>query len=302
MGVMDRLAKLDSSMQRGLDNSMAALFGGKVVPAEIEELVKQEAQDSVVVTDRDEYVSPNVFAVGVSSKDLENLSQQRDLPADLAEQLMRYVRNLGWFLDGPAVVRIAEESGLRTGQLRVSSYIDQEPDVVSGFDAIVAEPKKKRRRHAASLVPTDHNHQEDHMNEPTTDAAATGGTPTVSLLLQDGSSRTYLVHEGSNILGRSNDADFRLPDTGVSRQHAEITWDGEVAVLVDLQSTNGTTVNEEPVENWMLADGDVITLGHSHIEVRIVEPLAQAAAAADAHQDVPEAQVDAHPSTEFFRP
>ena len=298
MGVMDRLAKLDSSMQRGLDNSMAALFGGKVVPAEIEELVKQEAQDSVVVTDMDEYVSPNVFAVGVSSKDLENLSQHRDLPADLAEQLMRYVRNLGWFLDGPPVVRIAEESGLRTGQLRVSSYIDQEPDVVSGFDAIVAEPKKRRQ----ARVPKDRKDQEDHMNEPNA-AQSAGGTPTVSLLLQDGSSRTYLVHEGSNILGRSNDADFRLPDTGVSRQHAEITWDGEVAVLVDLQSTNGTTVNEEPVENWMLADGDVITLGHSHIEVRIVEPLAQAAeAAAPQPADVAEAQIDAHPRTEFFRP
>ena len=47
MAVMDRLAKLDSSLQRGLDNSMAALFGGKVVPEEIEELVKQEAQDSL---------------------------------------------------------------------------------------------------------------------------------------------------------------------------------------------------------------------------------------------------------------
>ena len=111
------------------------------------------------------------------------------------------------------------------------------------------------------------------------------------------------MHEGSNILGRSNDADFRLPDTGVSRQHAEITWDGEVAVLVDLQSTNGTTVNEEPVENWMLADGDVITLGHSHIEVRIVEPLARAAeAAAPQPADIEEAQIDAHPRTEFFRP
>ncbi|PIH11580.1 hypothetical protein CTJ10_12585, partial [Staphylococcus epidermidis] len=58
MAVMDRLAKLDSSLQRGLDNSMAALFGGKVVPEEIEELVKQEAQDSLVVTDKDEYVAP----------------------------------------------------------------------------------------------------------------------------------------------------------------------------------------------------------------------------------------------------
>lgn len=294
---MDRLAKLDSSLQRGLDNSMAALFGGKVVPEEVEELVKQEAQDSLVVTDRDEYVAPNVYAVGVSSKDLENLSQNRDLPVDLADQLMRYVRNKQWFLDGPVVVRIAEESGLRTGQLRVSSYIDTMPDVVSGFDAIVAEPKKRKASRSQL--------KEDAMSEPNANpqqdpqAAANTDAATVSLLLQDGSSRTYLVHEGSNILGRSNDSDFRLPDTGVSRQHAEITWDGQVAVLVDLQSTNGTTVNDEPVENWMLADGDVITLGHSNIEVRIVGSQDQPQAGANEPQFTDSV---AHPSTEYFRP
>ena len=297
MAVMDRLAKLDSSLQRGLDNSMAALFGGKVVPEEIEELVKQEAQDSLVVTDKDEYVAPNVYAVGVSSKDLENLSQNRDLPVDLADQLMRYVRNKQWFLDGPVVVRIAEESGLRTGQLRVSSYIDTMPDVVSGFDAIVAEPKKRKASRSQL--------KEDAMSEPNANqpqgpqAAANAEATTVSLLLQDGSSRTYLVHEGSNILGRSNDSDFRLPDTGVSRQHAEITWDGQVAVLVDLQSTNGTTVNDEPVENWMLADGDVITLGHSNIEVRIVGSQDQPQAGANEPQFTDSV---AHPSTEYFRP
>ena len=183
MAVMDRLAKLDSSLQRGLDNSMAALFGGKVVPEEIEELVKQEAQDSLVVTDRDEYVAPNVYAVGVSSKDLENLSRNRDLPADLADQLMRYVRNKQWFLDGPAVVRIAEESGLRTGQLRVSSYIDTMPDVASGFDAIVAEPTKRRASRSQL--------KEDAMSEPTPENSQQNPQqPTVSLLLQDGSSCT----------------------------------------------------------------------------------------------------------------
>ena len=290
---MDRLAKLDSSLQRGLDNSMAALFGGKVVPEEIEVLVKQEAQDSLVVTDKDEYVAPNVYAVGVSSKDLENLSQNRDLPVDLADQLMRFVRNKQWFLDGPVVVRIAEESGLRTGQLRVSSYIDTMPDVVSGFDAIVAEPTKRRASRSQL--------KEDAMSEPNANPQnpQDAGEARVSLLLQDGSSRTYLVHEGSNILGRSNDSDFRLPDTGVSRQHAEITWDGQVAVLVDLQSTNGTTVNDEPVENWMLADGDVITLGHSNIEVRIVG--AQDQPQADGSEPQFTDSVS-HPSTEYFRP
>ena len=82
-----------------------------------------------------------------------------------------------------------------------------------------------------------------------------------------------MVQEGSNIIGRSNEADFRLPDTGVSRKHAEITWDGRDAILVDLQSTNGTAVNDMPIENWLLADGDVIAIGHSYIEVRIVEDL-----------------------------
>ena len=93
--------------------------------------------------------------------------------------------------------------------------------------------------------------------------------PLVTLLLQDGSSRTYLVQEGTNIIGRGTDVDFRLPDMGVSRRHAEVMWDGRDAVLVDLHSTNGTTVNDTDIENWLLADGDVIKVGHSYIEVRI---------------------------------
>ncbi|WP_342318777.1 DUF3662 and FHA domain-containing protein [Corynebacterium mayonis] len=285
MGLMDRLAKLDSSMQRGVDNSMAAIFGGKVVPAEIEELLKQEAQDSLAMSQHDVVMAPNVYAVGVSSKDLENLSREPDLPTQLADQLARFIRNQGWYLEGPVAVRVAEESGLRTGQLRASSYVDPMPDVGSGFDAIFAEPRTHNDV-------TGNRDQEVDMSEPTN-----ASEPTVSLLLQDGSSRTYLVREGSNILGRSNDADFRLPDTGVSRQHAEITWDGESAVLVDLQSTNGTTVNDEPVENWLLADGDVITVGHSHIEVRIVEPNGEGVTS-DAGLNPEDV---AHPRTEFFR-
>ena len=41
------------------------------------------------------------------------------------------------------------------------------------------------------------------------------------------------------------------------------------SVLVDLHSTNGTMVNDSPIDNWLLADGDVISMGHSVMEVRI---------------------------------
>jgi hypothetical protein len=92
---------------------------------------------------------------------------------------------------------------------------------------------------------------------------------TVTLQLDDGSGRTYQLREGANVIGRGQDAQFRLPDTGVSRRHLEIRWDGQVALLADLNSTNGTTVNNAPVQEWQLADGDVIRLGHSEIIVRV---------------------------------
>jgi len=97
---------------------------------------------------------------------------------------------------------------------------------------------------------------------------ATYAPTAITLLLEDGSNRTFSLREGSNVIGRGQDAQFRLPDTGVSRRHVEIRWDGHSAMLADLNSTNGTTVNDVQVSNWELADGDRIRIGHSDITVR----------------------------------
>ena len=85
------------------------------------------------------------------------------------------------------------------------------------------------------------------------------------LSVDDGSHRTYQLQRGSNILGRGQDASFRLPDTSVSRRHVDIYFDGQVAVMHDLGSTNGTSVNGSTVQTWQLADGDVIRVGHSTV-------------------------------------
>jgi hypothetical protein len=97
---------------------------------------------------------------------------------------------------------------------------------------------------------------------------APGRQLNASLQLDDGSNRTYSLKQGGNVVGRGQDADFRLPDTGVSRRHLEITWDGQSATLADIGSTNGTTVNGTPVQTWQLADGDVIRVGHSSLVFR----------------------------------
>jgi len=65
------------------------------------------------------------------------------------------------------------------------------------------------------------------------------------------------------VFGRSDECDVVLTDGNVSRVHAHaIVLDGLVA-LVDLNSSNGTYVNELPISRILLMDGDEVRLGET---------------------------------------
>jgi hypothetical protein len=86
-----------------------------------------------------------------------------------------------------------------------------------------------------------------------------------ALVVQDGTGRSYPLRRGSNVVGRGQDAALRLADTAVSREHIDVYFDGRIAIVHDLGSTNGTTVNGALIQTWQLADGDVIRLGTSTV-------------------------------------
>lgn len=72
------------------------------------------------------------------------------------------------------------------------------------------------------------------------------------------------------VIGRGSEADITLDDTGTSRKHLEILWDGERAQLTDLGSTNGTRLNGEPVTRAVLPPDSVIELGRTRILFRVL--------------------------------
>jgi hypothetical protein len=100
-------------------------------------------------------------------------------------------------------------------------------------------------------------------NDPRPVQPDTGTQP--ALIVQDGTGRSYPLRRGSNVVGRGQDAALRLADTAVSREHIDVYFDGRIAIVHDLGSTNGTTVNGAPIQTWQLADGDVIRLGTSTV-------------------------------------
>lgn len=64
-------------------------------------------------------------------------------------------------------------------------------------------------------------------------------------------------------IGREEGNSVRLNDDRISRYHAKIILDGHDLVLADLDSTNGTRVNGQPVQIRRLLPGDRIQLGRS---------------------------------------
>jgi hypothetical protein len=72
------------------------------------------------------------------------------------------------------------------------------------------------------------------------------------------------------VIGRGSDADITIPDPGTSRKHVEILWDGERAMVRDLGSTNGTTLDGRRVSEAPLAPDSVVRIGRTEIVFHVV--------------------------------
>lgn len=75
---------------------------------------------------------------------------------------------------------------------------------------------------------------------------------------------------GSTVIGRGTDADITIDDSGASRRHAEVVWDGRRAGVRDLGSTNGTKLNGRPIAQAALEPDSAILIGRHELVFRVI--------------------------------
>jgi hypothetical protein len=80
----------------------------------------------------------------------------------------------------------------------------------------------------------------------------------------------YPLMTSRTVVGRGSEADITLDDTGTSRKHIEILWDGARGQVNDLGSTNGSLLNGEPFTQAALAPDSVIQIGRTRILFRVL--------------------------------
>lgn len=76
----------------------------------------------------------------------------------------------------------------------------------------------------------------------------------------------FKIEQDEMLIGRSDEAEIRIEDEGVSRRHAKLIRmaDGQIMIM-DLGSTNGTYFNGTKITEHILKDGDKIQIGSTTI-------------------------------------
>jgi serine/threonine protein kinase len=102
------------------------------------------------------------------------------------------------------------------------------------------------------------------------------GRPVLARLsLQNGqmAGRSYLFHQVVTTIGRTNGNDLIISGRTVSRRHARLWFEGGRWYLADMQSANGTLINNmrlQPNQAVPLNDKDVINFGDEIVVFNIV--------------------------------
>ncbi len=78
---------------------------------------------------------------------------------------------------------------------------------------------------------------------------------------------SYELTDRKYIIGRTDLADISIEDSYVSKTHALLQVYSNAIVLLDLNSTNGTTVNSKAVHKTVLRNNDIIALGRYRLKL-----------------------------------
>jgi hypothetical protein len=87
--------------------------------------------------------------------------------------------------------------------------------------------------------------------------------PILRVISGSNTGTVYELARENLLIGRDLDVQIQVPDQGVSRRHAEIMRVGDLFLLRDCGSRNGTFINEDRVTERVLRQGDKITVGNT---------------------------------------
>ena len=250
-------------MLRSIEQKIESLFEGtfgrafrrNVQPVELARKLAKEMDDYKMVSVSQVY-APNEYVVYLSPGDRGQFeSYEPALVKELEQYLAEHGRREGYVLLSKPEVTFETDADLEVGLFGIANRMIQRE---VGKEPELAPEPGATRVYRATPPETEAVSAEELGVEEEPEPR-----PTLSV-----GGKSHELSQPSAVIGRSKESDIRISDPNVSRRHAEIRQDGSVYWIVDLDSTNGISVNGREVKRAKLDDEDRITLGSTELVFR----------------------------------
>jgi hypothetical protein len=232
------LKNFESRLERGIEGFFTKAFRSGLQPVEMAKRILREMETHKTVSVKEVWV-PNRYVLHTSKEDRDRFENMENaLRQELEKVVVEGARERRYGLVARPEVVFETDERMRQGDLRVDAEISEE----------TGPPPEDVR--------------------PAAPETGDGGPPTGRAVLIDGDGKERPLDRDTMVIGRLAGSEIEIQDTGASRRHAEIRRQGDDYVIVDLGSTNGTLVNEGPIAEHTLEDGDRITIGRTVLQFR----------------------------------
>jgi pSer/pThr/pTyr-binding forkhead associated (FHA) protein len=244
------LKNLESRLERLIEGGFKATFKSEVQPIELARKLARE-MDSHRTASVSRTYAPNEYTVFLSPADREQFAHYEEgLKRELSGHLLEHARKKGYSLISRPLVEIETEERLELGMFGIQSRLADAPE----------SEQPAAPQHGHTMV----------YNARDLEAAATDLPPApgaVTRAVIEVGNRRFALTPPSTVVGRGSEADVKVDDPNVSRQHVEFRLEGGRWTVSDLGSTNGTTFGGRPLDRAMtLEDGDVVQLGNTVVK------------------------------------
>lgn len=242
--MVNSLQRFENFFERLMEGSVGRIFRTPVQPAEIGRRLERAMEGNQLAT-VDGIVVPNDYVVFLNPEDMVQFAdivpslcrQMEDWLIDLAEE-----RNYG-FIDQVRVQMIGDENVPRR-RISVEAHIVELPD----YDPIQQEAVQ--RTEVYRVVERTGNVQPVLLR-----VAPTSVSP----------EQVFVIRRQVTTIGRALDNDVVVEVPEVSRHHARLEYVNGQFQIVDLNSTNRTSMNGVRVDRQWVQVGDEILLGTARL-------------------------------------
>jgi len=267
-------------------------------PLEIGRRILRAVDDNIDIDVKGRRVAPDRYSISLSEPDRAALADDESALIDeLVAAATSYIRDEGLNVLAAVKVTFTTDSSLDTGRLSITTTISGQPTNDELPATSEPAPQPVVETHAAEQAPAEPPVAQEPPAPPeapaevtvppseTEVARAPADLPppvvapapeplTISDAPQPAAARAALGaivqrdgtrHPVGNTpltMGRATSNNVQVADGQASRQHAEIRYENGRHFVADLNSTNGTLVNDQRITgSQQLNHGDIITIG-----------------------------------------